>query len=169
MKKLKFKQELSREGLERLSNPWNYPMGRAILKAVNVICAGIYFLTYPLGLAFLLIRQDSRLFEALMVPACSFLVLSLLRKWINRPRPYEAFHFRPLVKKESTGASFPSRHVFSAFMIASTMTMINPWGCLLYIPAALLAVIRVISGIHYPSDVIAGAVFALICSFIYLI
>jgi membrane-associated phospholipid phosphatase len=114
-------------------------------------------------------RQDPFLWQAIAIPAVFFVLLSVFRKWVNRPRPYEAMEIVPLLKKESSGASFPSRHVFSAFMIALTFFAVAPWGALLIIPAVLLAIVRVIGGVHYPSDVIVGAGIALVASLIYLI
>ncbi len=143
--------------------------GRAVLKWSNLLCALIFYTAYPLLLFALFYRQDPFLRRALVVPAVFFLLLSFFRKWINRPRPYEALAIVPLLKRESFGASFPSRHIFSAFMIAGTISVITPWGYLLYLSAILLAFIRVIGGVHYPSDVIAGAGIALLASLLYYV
>lgn len=146
---------------------WNW--GRAVLKWSNLICALFFYTAYPLFLFILFYRQDPFLWRAIAIPAVFFVLLSIFRKWINRLRPYEALEIVPLLKKETSGASFPSRHVFSAFMIAGTIAAINPFGYLLYIPAILLAFIRVIGGVHYPSDVITGAAIALLASLLYLV
>jgi membrane-associated phospholipid phosphatase len=72
-----------------------------------------------------------------------------------------------VIKKDTKGKSFPSRHIFSSAVIA--LTFIAVPGCLwigaaLLLCAVLLAVIRVISGVHFISDVIAGFAFAVICA-----
>ena len=153
----------------RLSAGFTNRSGRILLKWSNLICAGLFYLCYPVALAILWVRQDVRLTKVILIPAISFVILSGFRKWFNRPRPYEDFGIPPLLKKESKGASFPSRHVFSAFMIAATLGTLTPWCYLLYVPAILLALIRVIGGVHYPLDVIVGARFAVICSLFFLI
>ena len=80
----------------------------------------------------------------------------------NAPRPYEQ-GIDALLKKKRTGHSFPSRHVFSAVMIAVTAAYLLPaLSVPLFVAAALLALIRVLGGIHYPRDVFCGALFALI-------
>ena len=107
------------------------------------------------------IRQKPELARALMVPLDSFLILSVARYLINRPRPYEKFDFEPVISKDTKGISFPSRHVFSAFVIAMTYLLWSPVpviGIFLLFFGILLAGIRVLSGVHYVSDVIAGAV-----------
>ncbi|MFR5847382.1 MAG: phosphatase PAP2 family protein [Streptococcus salivarius] len=55
------------------------------------------------------------------------------------------------------GKSFPSRHVFSATVIAMLALTLNPWlgGAMLFLAMAL-ALLRVLGGVHYPSDVLAG-------------
>ena len=145
------------------------PMSTFWLKWLNTICAAVFYTVYPASLGILLVRLDARLWKFFLIPAISFVILSIVRKLINRPRPYETLGFVPFLIKESDGCSFPSRHVFSAFVIAASVTTLTPLGWLLYLPALLLALIRVISGVHYPSDVIAGAVFAEIVALFYLL
>lgn len=96
--------------------------------------------------------------EALIIPAVGFLLLSIYRAKVNAPRPYEVFDTPPLVVKNTRGNSFPSRHVFSAFIIATTAIQFFPaLGVILYICGVLLAVTRVLAGVHFPKDVVAGA------------
>lgn len=95
---------------------------------------------------------------ALIVPAVGFVLLSIYRAKVNAPRPYEVFDTPPLVPKNTRGNSFPSRHVFSAFIIATSAVQFFPvLGVILYICGVLLAVTRVLAGVHFPKDVIAGA------------
>ena len=93
-----------------------------------------------------------------------FLFVSGLRKVLDRPRPYEALNIRPLLVKEKQGESMPSRHVFSVFMIA--MTFLYVFGIAASVPlfviGIVMALIRVIGGVHFPSDVIVGAAIGII-------
>ena len=54
------------------------------------------------------------------IPAAGFLLVTLIRKKLNRPRPAQLFHFVPLVQHED-GCSFPSRHTSSAFLITCAL------------------------------------------------
>ncbi len=56
------------------------------------------------------------------------------------------------------GESFPSRHVFSVFVIAMAFyyTCV-PVGVVLTVFGVLMAAVRVAGGVHFPRDVAAGA------------
>lgn len=87
-----------------------------------------------------------------------FVLVSILRAVIKAPRPYETYEFylNPL-KKKSAG-SFPSRHVFSVFVIA--VSLIPTWtflGVGLMALGVLLAFFRISLGLHFIRDTVAGA------------
>ena len=97
---------------------------------------------------------------ALVVPASAFVVGTLVRKLIDRPRPYTALGFTPLFPKDKTGQSMPSRHCFSAAAIAGTAWyVLPPLGAVLAVLGVLIAISRVVTGVHYISDVLAGLAF----------
>ena len=87
--------------------------------SMNQILTGVVFLAYPLYLAVLYGEKDPKLLRAILVPAISFVLVTVFRKIINAPRPYEKFEMPPVIEKDTKGKSFPSRHVFSVFIIAS--------------------------------------------------
>ena len=61
----------------------------------------------------------------------------------------------------------PSRHVFSAFVIGMAFLHMNiVLGIIILIIGCLMAVIRVIVGVHFPRDVIAGAVIGILSGII---
>lgn len=73
----------------------------------------------------------------------------------------------PLIEKDTMGHSFPSRHTFSLMMIACSWCVWNVWvGVVLVVCSCAFGAIRVIGGVHFPRDVIAGALFALLCAFV---
>ena len=56
------------------------------------------------------------------------------------------------------GRSFPSRHVFSAFLIGMLWCIYSvPLGIAAMLLGTYIALERVLLGIHFPRDVIAGA------------
>lgn len=133
----------------------------------NTVLTGIVYAAYPLLLAVLLYQRDARLLECLLTPAISFAAVTVFRDRLNRPRPYEALDIRPLIHKNTRGHSFPSRHVFSSAVISCTFWYIAPpLGVLLLVITALLAVIRVLGGVHFPRDVIAGFLIGLAAGWI---
>lgn len=104
--------------------------------------------------------------------ATCFVLAGLLRAWLNMPRPYEVFDLKPLVPKKDlkSGRSFPSRHTFSAFLIATMAALIfqSFASVVILLLAAALGATRVFEGVHFLRDVIAGAVLGILCGLICL-
>lgn len=93
----------------------------------------------------------------LFIPASGFVILSFLRKKINAPRPYEVWEIVPLLDRDSPGQSMPSRHVFSATIISMACFHASlSLGIILLILSAILGLVRVLGGVHYPKDVVVG-------------
>ncbi len=92
-----------------------------------------------------------------------FVLVSLARRRINAPRPYEVYDFYKAPPKNKCGESFPSRHVFSAFVIATVAVPLNPYlGMTLMLLGVLLAVCRVLLGYHFITDVTSGALIGML-------
>lgn len=101
-----------------------------------------------------------------LMGAIPFLAVSLMRELLDLPRPYEVFDgeaFAKLKSERKAGRSFPSRHVFSAFLIGTLVSFISlPIGITVLILSALMAAERVLRGIHFPIDVIVGAIIGIV-------
>jgi undecaprenyl-diphosphatase len=67
--------------------------------------------------------------------------------------------------------SFPSGHAARAFLIATVATALGPaWLAIaLWIWAPLVALARVAMGVHYLSDIVAGALFGILVASIGLL
>lgn len=91
------------------------------------------------------------------LPAIGFALLSAIRKRLNQARPYEKWAIQPLLAKDTSGKSMPSRHVFSATVISMCLLYFF-WlpGLICLLLSAGLAAVRVIGGVHYPKDVLVG-------------
>jgi len=80
----------------------------------------------------------------------------------DRPRPPKDWFPHDEVEDRPDSPSFPSGHTAAA--VAFTTAIAPTWplaGALCTVPAALVAIERVQSGAHYPSDVAAGAAIGL--------
>ena len=87
------------------------PFGAQSLKVPTILC-GIIYIWYAFQLY---INHDGRLLPYLLVPAICFFSVTILRKIINRTRPYDAFLLPPVGKHvPGKGKSMPSRHAASA-------------------------------------------------------
>lgn len=128
----------------------------------NTIIVWIMYIAY-FGLLLWLIIAQQTWWPFIVIPGGSFVLLSIVRKQLNYARPYEEWAIKPLIPREGHGASMPSRHVFSAVMIALCVCLVQWWlGLILLVLALALAAIRVIGGVHYPRDVIVGALCGLL-------
>ena len=136
------------------------PAAKKALRLVSRSAVALVYLLYLGMLAWLAWHRMGQLWPALVVPASAFVVGTLVRKLIDRPRPYTALGFTPLFPKDKTGQSMPSRHCFSAAAIAGTAWyVLPPLGAVLAVLGVLIAISRVVTGVHYISDVLAGLAF----------
>ena len=104
------------------------------------------------------------------IPASGFVILSFLRKKINAPRPYEEWDINPLLDRDSPGQSMPSRHVFSATIISMACLHASlSVGVILLVLSALLGLVRVSGGVHYPKDVVVGYICGLVWGVIFFL
>lgn len=156
---------MTKEAYLKITEPFRKnPKLAKLLQFLNKLFTGYVYLLYPAFLLFLLLQKNTFFLSALRVPSLSFAAVSIFRDKYNAPRPYEKFDTPPILKKDTKGHSFPSRHVFSIFMIAMTIFYVYPSvGILLFFLGIGLALIRVFGGVHEPRDVIAGAFTGIIC------
>ena len=94
-----------------------------------------------------------------------FGVTEIIRSFYNRPRPFITHHLRQLIQENDW--SFPSGH--SAFFFAAAVAIYlynKKWGAWFFVVALLMNISRVIAGVHYPSDIIGGAVIGAVAAYI---
>ena len=143
----------------------NNPLFLSLLRTFNRFMTVVMPIVYLTLLATIYLQQGlgKQVGIYLFIPASGFVILSLLRKKINAPRPYEVWEIVPLLDRDSPGQSMPSRHVFSATIISmaclhASLTM----GMICLTLSAFLGLVRVLGGVHYPKDVVVGYICALV-------
>jgi undecaprenyl-diphosphatase len=93
-----------------------------------------------------------------------------LKNAVERMRPCKALEHVHLLVGCSSSSSFPSNHATNSFAVAFIFTLISrhqPLGLIKWYPlgiATLIAISRPYVGVHYPSDIIAGALLGIIIS-----
>jgi undecaprenyl-diphosphatase len=93
----------------------------------------------------------------------------VIKFYVQRLRPFEDPHVSGWVRHvgDAHGASFPSNHAANCFAGAVVLSWFFPWGRdLFYIFAALVSYSRIALGVHYPSDVIGGAMLGIVVGFL---
>lgn len=82
---------------------------------------------------------------------------SLIRLIYFRARPFNIDHVNLLIEKTNE-SSFPSGHASFAFGLATIVFLNNKkWGVIFFVVAFLVSLGRVFAGVHWPLDVLAGA------------
>jgi undecaprenyl-diphosphatase len=115
-----------------------------------------------LALAGLVLRRRPLVSASVLAVAASgfaVAVAAVIAGIVDRPRPFVADPRIHLFLAHAPDPGFPSDHATAAFAIAGVLVLrLGRWALPALLAAAALAVSRVLVGIHYPNDVLAGAV-----------
>ncbi len=133
------------------------------------------YIPYLLGIVFLVVvalslrplkeRLTLLVYGLLSAGIGKFVLVSLIRYAYHRPRPFIEYNFIPLIQESSY--SFPSGHATFFFALSTAMYIYNrKWGVVFLLVSALIAGARVIAGVHYPLDVVAGALLGFLVAFL---
>jgi undecaprenyl-diphosphatase len=127
-----------------------------------------YFLSLLLLLYILFNKQTYKqkiLFTATTLLAGLFArydIAETLRYFWHRPRPFVSHHATQLLSESSY--SFPSGHSTFFFALSTVVYLYHKkLGILFYVATIFMTIGRVIAGVHYPSDIVAGAIIGIIC------
>ncbi len=139
----------------------------------------IFFSTYLIwGVGSLVVMVGIRshhywmLMESLIAVSSVWLIQQVIGMIWFRQRPFVHDPTIPnLIHKSGISKSFPSDHAAIAFALATIVFLTLPgWGKVLYVLAFAIALGRIAVGVHYPSDVLAGALLgALVATLIHWI
>ena len=143
----------------------NKPFLLSLLRTFNRFMTVVMPMIYLTLLATTYLQQGlgKQVLMYVFIPASGFVILSLLRKKINAPRPYEEWDIKPLLDRDSPGQSMPSRHVFSATIISMACLHASlSVGVILLVFSAFLGLVRVLGGVHFPKDVVVGYICGLV-------
>ena len=151
---------------------YNYedPAFSAAMRGVNIASYPIFFIVIPaVGITDLIVDGDAGAGTRMLASELATMgVVFGLKNLIRRTRPYVAF---PDVERRPVGApgppggidsfSFPSGHAAISFSVATSASLSYPeWYVI--VPAmtwaSATALARVWHGMHFPSDIVVGAV-----------
>ena len=113
-------------------------------------------------------RHQIGVFAALTAMGLASLAVFWLNALYFRPRPFETLDVE-LLFYQPTDSSFPSNAAAAVFGIAAVVWGVNRGlGTALLIACGLYSVARVYVGVHYPLDVVAGALIGIVVAFLVL-
>lgn len=141
------------------------------LKYLWLDAAAIFFANYfgwvLIGVLILFLIKNFRKYWKMATAAfisavlARFIITEIIRWLWLRPRPFVLEQVNLLLPHRLTG-SFPSGHAAFFFALSLSVYFYNKKaGILFFIASALIGISRVFSGLHWPSDIIVGAVVGL--------
>ena len=143
-----------------------------IFTGITNSAAPIAFAVPTILLAIGLIKKDSTLKHKAFYIGTSVIasaaISTILKYAVNKPRPFETYTYIQNVG-EGGSPSFPSGHTTDAFALATSFSLAYPkWYIIIpsYTWACAVGYSRMHLGVHYPSDVLAGAIIGVGFSFL---
>lgn len=115
------------------------------------------------SIAFAIGNKDIKKIAAVLIIAflAGNLVAEDLKDLVQRPRPYEGIG---PVYLFSNSHSFPSGHAVAAFLAATILLGYAGWklGLAGYAAATIIGITRIMLNVHYPTDVLGGAIIGIV-------
>ncbi len=104
-------------------------------------------------------ERRAYLYRAIGGVLLTYLVVTFLKDVVAEPRPCATLPVRAPMGCETTG-SFPSMHTALVFSVLPLLS--GPAAVLYFIYSALVGLSRIYLGVHYPLDVVAGAIIGVV-------
>lgn len=143
----------------------------SLLDAFTVFFAKYLPYLMVVALIYWLFQSESRkrLFVFAELTIAAILARGLVTEWIRfayyNPRPFEALGIQNLIPE--SGASFPSGHMTFLFSLGLILWFYNrKFGWWFIGSAFIVGVARVISGVHWPLDILGGMAVGVLSAFL---
>ena len=158
------------ELIEDLINEWAGHVA-AVDAVMKLAASDLIFLVVPLAFALWFLPGASaeralrqRVWLAVMVSVIAGLCLAaLVAQLYSDARPFVSRTDTRLLVSHAADNGFPSDHATVSFAVAGTLIWWRPWlGILAIFLASLIGFARVFVGVHWPSDVAAGAAIGIV-------
>lgn len=144
----------------------------ALLDYFGIFCAEYLGYVLILLLSFLVIINLKKYWrtaiEALVAALLvRFVIVEIFYHFWFRARPFVELGFTPLLNISKDATAFPSGHASFYFTLSTIVYCNNKrFGVIFYLASIAIVISRVFSGVHWPSDILAGAVIGIILGLI---
>lgn len=151
-----------------LAKRWRFLDYLGIFCAVYLIWLMLFFALAMFWRITPAVNRLKYLFTFLAASAGAYFVNLLVGLTFVRTRPFGAIDgVHQLITTSFLHKSFPSSHATIAFALAFTVFFFNrTWGIPMFGAAVLVSLGRIYVGVHYPADVLAGAIIGGVVSYV---
>ncbi|MEK7634360.1 MAG: phosphatase PAP2 family protein [Patescibacteria group bacterium] len=156
--------------INKFSHKWWF------LDNLGIFLAG-YFGYFLLLIAVILILKEKKWqdkiyfasFTALSLILARGIIAEIIKFFVSRPRPFSTLNIQPLAQYNGydSGMSFPSGHASLFFALAFAIFYFDKkWGIRFLIAALIMGIARIFIGVHWPLDIIVGALIGIGSAFL---
>lgn len=111
--------------------------------------------------------KKEQVLHALFAAALAWGIAEVIKALFPTLRPFEVNGAVSMVLIPPIGGAFPSAHSAAAFALATTIWLHDKKVGLIYIISALtVGIARVLGNVHYPIDILGGAILGSATSFL---
>ena len=111
--------------------------------------------------------KKEQVLHALLAVAVAWGIAQVIKAIFPTIRPFELNGLTPLTLLPSSDGAFPSGHSAAAFALATTIWLHDKkMGFVFVIAALVVGVARVLGNVHYPIDIVGGAVLGVTAAFV---
>ena len=142
----------------------NKTLANSFLDIVMRITHVVPYIFWGLLTIFFFFRKNDRKLALLMIIAIvvDFALVTIVKDFVARERPYQVLDVRQLVS-EDDNKSFPSNHVQISFLLSTIVFVFyRRLGIILFLISLFIGFSRIYLGVHYPSDVLGGAIIGIL-------
>lgn len=110
--------------------------------------------------------RREQVLHAIMSTVFAWVITQMLKSLFPTLRPFEMNGNPPLTLTVPGDGAFPSAHTAAAFALATTMWLHNKKeGAVFVIVALVVGLGRILGNVHFPLDIIGGAVLGIVVAF----
>ncbi len=136
------------------------PFFDAVFSSLRVLTYVFWFLL----VVYFWVRKEKKLALLLVIGIIVGAIITYSIKYsIDRARPYDQITSTRIVTPLEIDPSFPSEHAEMSFFAATIISRFHPiYGKYLYAFSCIVGLSRIYVGVHFPLDVIGGAIVGII-------
>lgn len=168
---LNFLLDLDRSWFYKINTIWTHPLLDQIMPVFTDLHKvwWIQLFIFPAILILLIYKFRTRAAGALLTCAIAIALADsisyrIIKHYIQRDRPPNVLQNVRVLTDQYAGFSFTSNHAANSFAVVTVLSFFFPFKRrVFFLIASLIAYSRVYVGVHFPLDVIGGAILGILC------